>query len=304
MPNILSGSSPSPLRRPNEFAIRYLPDIVGVKLHDNSLQNLHDLLLHRGFLVEFDDQGRLCLSDNAKLGRGRSPVYWDDEWISDTALLELMLQQSGLGSIHKDRSIEYNGKDISPRILQHFFHFHRMPRISFCGSEETEITYFFEHAQANLRAPKVHLCILEPFTAFLVKAFSAIGASTLSSCDGHGEENAHIGFVSLPDAIWAFCNVEYAFKALNIKPFWSLSGRLIKIEDLKYNAQNYRHIFQVARFIYDNRLIILDAKARLLRAASPELYLNEDIQYDYLMDEMDMCIKVAFGKHEKKESGL
>lgn len=304
MPNILPGSDDSPLRRPIEFAIRYLPDIVGVKLHDNSLQNLHNLLLHRGFLVEFEDQGRLCLSDNAKLGRGHCPVNWDDEWISDTAFLEQMLRQSGLGTIHKNRAIEYSGKDISFRVLQYFYHFQRMPRISFCSSEETEITYFFEHAQANLRAPKVHLCILEPFTAFLVKAFSAIGASTLSSCDGHGENNAHIGFVSMPDACWAFCNAEYAFKALKIRPLWRFGGRLLNIDDLIFDAQNYRNIFRVARFIYENRMIILTAKARVLRAASPELYLNKDIQYDYLMDEMDMCIRDAFWKHERGELEL
>jgi hypothetical protein len=50
--------------------------------------------------------------------------------------------------------------------------------------------------------PKARTIVLESGVAILVKALSAVGISTVSSCDGHGNRSPGIDFASYHNAVW------------------------------------------------------------------------------------------------------
>lgn len=50
--------------------------------------------------------------------------------------------------------------------------------------------------------PKIQTKTLEPGVALMVKALSAIGITTVNSCDGHGKNKPIIDFASFHNAAW------------------------------------------------------------------------------------------------------
>lgn len=265
--------------------------LVDMSQQRERIEILHDVLLHRGFLVEYDEEGRLCLSDNCAMGNGRCPFLWDDKWISDIKYLNKLLQKTGLGSVGKSRIIHYNGAAITDRVLSAFFAYNRIPRIVYFQSADRNPELFFGCEDGNLRAKKIQLVMLEPYVGLLVKAYSAIGARSVTSCDGHGSYNVSVGFISFPNTCWAFANTEIALKALNIDRIWSIDGDYVESRAIHSFSTFYRDVIRVARFIYENRLKILEAKAMVLKEADPKMYLDEAISYDYTMDIMETALR-------------
>ncbi len=269
--------------------------IIDLSPGRDRIEILHDLLLSRGFLMEYDEEGRLCLSDNCALSDGSCPRYTCDIWYSDIKFLRSLLKRSGLGTMGRDRIIHYSGKDFDDEVLSCFLDFEPDGRITYVHASWQEPDWFYDNPSGNLRGPKIQLEVLETYVGLLVKALSAIGAHSFTSCDGHGWDDVHVGFVSFTHCCWAYANVEYAVKKLGVNYFCDFQGRKFHIRHNSNSEAYYSDIIRIARFIYENRLKILEAKARVIKEADPKMYLDEDIKFDYTMDIMESAIRSLLG---------
>ncbi|HJW86117.1 MAG TPA: hypothetical protein VJ440_05745 [Candidatus Brocadiaceae bacterium] len=125
----------------------------------------------------------------------------------------------------------------------------------------------FEQFKGVDHIPQVRVFDLEPFIARLVKAFSSVGISTWSSCEGHCGEPAYIKFDGKYHRAWCQALFENVIrKKLNLSCSWEWSGWDNRCS-IRSHSGNYLELYleiqSVARFVYTNRDILSTMKTKL-----------------------------------------
>ncbi|GJQ60461.1 MAG: hypothetical protein D8M57_14375 [Candidatus Scalindua sp. AMX11] len=120
----------------------------------------------------------------------------------------------------------------------------------------------FEQFKKVEHLPKVRVYDLEPFIARLVKAVSAIGISSWSSCEGHWGEPAFINFDRKYHRIWfqTLLN-QFISKKLHLVCKWDWwENRCTISSPSKDLLELYLEIQEVARLIYKSRDFLRNIK--------------------------------------------
>ena len=193
-----------------------------------------ELLKARGFLLEDNE---LALSDNS---------HPDDE-----DYLNMVLQKEHLGGVKNGKiTLIPNGK-----MEKIFSKEHVGGMEGFCDRAGWQL--FVQ----NSYAPKVPVSILEPFIARYVKAISACGVKTSSSCDGNHPERRrtamHVQPCDEANVLWH----DIIYKRC-VYPFFNLRWReqncyFIEIRVTETDKwETYVKVNRVAEFLYANRLVL------------------------------------------------
>ncbi len=250
---------------------------------------LHDALLARGFLMEYDKDNNLRLSDNAMLLKPRRfQMMWDTE-ISDQMYLKMLLEKSKLGKYGLGRYVIFEpDQKITKTQLDVFLKFYRIGGETGYDSIMNRPDRFFNTSERKLRSFKIPVVVLEPFIALLVKAYSAIGISTCFSCDGHGSADASVSFLSYPYSRWAELVTQIAVKNTKPNSTWDFTDWHLTIKSKNHDTQYYKGILDVARFLYENRIEFLKMKRRVITKAEKKR-LNDR---DYVLGLLNEGIKL------------
>jgi len=229
---------------------------------------LHDVLLARGFLMEYDEDCNLRLSDNSMLLKPRSfQMMWDTE-ISDQKYLQMLLERSKFGRYGSGRRILLDqDQKITKSQVDVFLRFIRISGETGYDSIMNRPNRFFNTSESKLRSFKIPVVVLEPFIALLVKAYSAIGISTCFSCDGHGSADASVSFLSYPYSRWAELVTQIALKNTKPNSKWDFTDWHLTIKGKNHDTLYYKGILDVARFLYENRIEFLEMKRRVITDA-------------------------------------
>ncbi len=231
-----------------------------------------ELLKARGFLLE---DGKLVLSDNSH--------PYDGEY------LNTVLQKEHLGDV-KDGKITLIPNGNMEKI---FSKEHVGGMEAFCDIAGWQ---FFVQ---NSYAPPVPVSILEPFIARYVKAISACGVKTSSSCDGNHPERRHTAMhvepCDEPNALW----YDIIYKRC-VYPFFNLRcrnhGTLREIRVTEINKwETYVKVNRVAEFLYANRNVLsqIRREATEIISNSMEKHMTNDTMAEIFMDRanelLDKC---------------
>ncbi|MBM3301180.1 MAG: hypothetical protein FJY85_14650, partial [Deltaproteobacteria bacterium] len=113
---------------------------------------------------------------------------------------------------------------------------------------------------------KVEVRILDPFIARLVKALSAIGLTTSSSCDGHGENKAAVTFCGVYNKAWFRVILDDFIKQRgNLECNWRFEDRECIISHPENRIlQLLLEIQSVAKFLYCNRESLRGVKCKVV----------------------------------------
>ncbi len=242
----------------------------------SSSVNLSSALLARGFFVDLVGSD-IYLTDNAYL---RKTEHRAKRSLPDDAqFLAATLKRLGLGSL-----IE-TGNSALPFKLSHpdgilpagqllalfnYEHVRRKDRYPY-GAEDH---YLF---RASIHGFKIPIAALDSRIALLVKALSATGCFTFSSCDGYPIPGPHDGPLSLHVLLAGEINTAWAAYMLNeaIKAGLQLS-LLVLDYDCDYLGENLTEqtlatrklagaraqAIELGRFLYRNRLLFRQQRGR------------------------------------------
>lgn len=246
----------------------YLQDILNPELDTRA--NIVEILRARGFLIDCYEN-KYYLSDNAS--------------VDDLEYLKEVMVQCDLGKVieHK-KCVKRYRRNWNTEILENSYVYYAiLPKgIEIYISNEAKvenILQLFEEGryggdagtssrtwnqflveEFGTKAPVKHL---DPYVAFYVKAISACGVDTYYSCDGNHIQGGYI-FVkaTYPSKIWH----EYIWKYIIQKKFDDIP--FIE-EKIPFNSDNqgqvYKMIYSVARYLYDNRMLIRNIKRDTIR---------------------------------------
>ncbi|UJS18991.1 MAG: hypothetical protein L3J17_08040 [Candidatus Jettenia sp.] len=238
-------------------------------------ERFYKIFSARGFLLELDrNSGKVRLSD--------------DSHREDGEFLE-MLQNIHYKKVyhkpHQDTINEQENEDIardSHRYFNHIdtklFDIHNNQYLTEIFTHEIPVDLFrlnwerdrygkFDQFRKCEYLPKIRVYDLEPFIARLVISVSSIGISTWSSCEGHWGEPAYLVFDRKYNRIWfqAIVN-KFIKKKLNLVCSWEWLGwdeRCSISSPCKDFFELYLEIQNVARLIYDNRIILRNIKKQV-----------------------------------------
>lgn len=226
------------------------------------------ILQARGFLIDLVD-GRYYLSDNAHP--------------DDAEYLAKGLKDFGLGEIKNCSNREatcrkslrtytcfstYSKKRILPHTLEIVLKEDASVKsatdlfqgIEIKGGEAGPCIITWSQYKQGLYGRKVELAFLEPYIAFYVKAVSACGVWTASSCDGNHDHGKRIYIeADRPSDIWHECLWRYL-----VQPrFESIAyiGKGIRVND-DNRAKIYQTVNEIAQFLYNKRIEIRGLKRR------------------------------------------
>lgn len=232
----------------------------------------YEIFLARGFSLEFDktsDKVRLSADSHAE----------DGGFLE--ALQDINYQQKYIG-LHQD-AIAHSNTDVAhhsffdkidtqryPINDSHYItalFTHEIPVDQFRLNWERDWYGKFEQFKGVNHIPQIRVYDLEPFIARLVKSFSSIGISTWSSCEGHCGEPAYIKFDGKYHRAWCQAILENVVrKKLDLVCEWEWSGwdNRCSIRSLNGNLPElYLEIQSVAQFVYANRDVLSNMKAKL-----------------------------------------
>ena len=210
------------------------------------------ILLARGFLIE-KTGGRYYLSDNAHA--------------EDARYLAKAIEDYNIGKVVTDsgehifeRSHQYDS--LSPHAEEICFASNAQAKqavslfegLEIHGGEAGANTISWQQYSHKMLGEKVKLVLLEPYIAYYVKAVSACGVYTASSCDGNHEKRRRmIVEADEPSDIWHRSIWEFLVKPHfgNI-PF--IGNGLPLTESNQF--ERYLQIYEIAAFLYENRIDI------------------------------------------------
>ena len=239
------------------------------------IDRFYEIFSARGFLLELDkSSGKVRLSDDSHKEEGE--------------FLEI-LQNSNYKKIYHKPHQDTIDKDCNEDVVQDrhgYFDYidtqlfkidnhqylteiftHEIPVDIFRLNWDRDWYGKFDQFKDVEHLPKIRVYDLEPFIARLVRAISAIGISTWSSCEGHWGEPAYIVFDGKYHRIW-FQAIFHKFiqKKLNLLCKWEWLGwddRCSINSTNKDLLELYLEIQDVARLIYDNRIPLSNMKKQV-----------------------------------------
>lgn len=201
-----------------------------------------ELLKARGFLLE--DEG-MKLSDNS---------HPEDE-----AFLRRILKAENIGTVQDGKINISSFKNIENIFKEEYVGGGE----AFCTAESWQK---FLH---DSYAPKVPMWLLDPFVSRYIKAISACGVRTCSSCDGNHPGESSFGriIIEYNDDCNSLWNAIICKRCLNprIPLNWKKEFKYIKF-DSKNQWQTYLMLNQAAELLYDNRITL----RRIRRQASDD----------------------------------
>ncbi len=251
-----------------------------------AIEVLYDILLKRGFLVEL--QGKeLFLTDNALIEKRKNEVthsMWSYKAKNDPDFLSELLENSNIGSLENERDLGHKTtpyritiKDehkICPGCLGYLFDFNQI------GGESGYMVFegYWRRFSKYKTGYKIPVSVLEPCIALLVKALSSVGVRTYSSCDGHGEREAHVSFIGIYDALWAEQLTDSISSILNFKyTRWEGGGITIhkQLNAKTYSVNYFSELFQMGIYLYKNRKFFRKLKMDFVKEISHDIKLLE-----------------------------
>lgn len=172
-------------------------------------------LLARGFLVETIGP-RIYLTNNSCLYRSVNPH--EPNVPSDPVFLAANLERIGLGGLSKNNdrqrpfSIDHPDQTLCEKQVATLFDH------NYCGGEVSYEggTDSCDYFRRYVHGPKVPTAALDANIALLVKAFSAVGCLTFSSCEGELASDRHVvsplyvWFVGAMSTAWAEWLLQHA----------------------------------------------------------------------------------------------
>lgn len=261
-----------------------------VKIHlpqtDNLLfsrpMKLSAALLARGFLVEMVDND-IYLTDNAYLLRSNqrsNSRYPDDE-----DFLAATLQRLDLGTLIKTCESACPFRLSQPdqilddqRVIALFTYPHVLSEVQYpYGADDSNVF------RSRVHGHKMPAAALDSHVALLVKALSAVGCFTLSSCDGY--QSKVEGQFSFPAPLYVSLAGElstawarYLFnQALNagvhlpdllLVDHEDQSGTLLTEQDVRSEKLLHarRQAIELGLFLYNNRLLLRQWRSKWIKA--------------------------------------
>lgn len=216
---------------------------------DDRIENIIKILKARGYLID-EKYGKYYLSDNAA--------------ILDVELLNVGMKKFELGHL---TFADWNfGDKIEPFTIE--------IQISEAATIQNAIDFFedvggmsealftncnWKYFVRRIHGHKIATYYLEPYVAYYVKAVSACGVVTCSSCDGNHNRKGPIYIaVSYPFTIWH----EYIWRYIVCRKFGKLPciGEKIDFYNLQSQKHVYQQVYEIADYLYRNRIIIRDIK--------------------------------------------
>lgn len=256
------------------------------------------ILQARGFLIEFHD-GKYYLSDNAT--------------VDDAKYLSFGLTSYNIGYVidneeyieryrrnwNKDAiSFSYSYRGVQPLKVEIVISnvasidsairfFSNKGRIS---GECTNYTHSWAQYAVELLGPKADVRNLEPYVAYYVKAISACGVYTWSSCDGnHFKEGGGIfAKAEYPSCIWH----QYVWKYIIRPRFGDIPyiGKGIKLTE-KNKSSIYNTVYGIADFLYNYRREIRSLKQKTLERINSK-YINKHSSEEIESFYIDECTRI------------
>lgn len=224
-------------------------------------------LLARGFLVDLVDDD-IYLTDNAYLPRSKYSSSW--RFPDDEDFLTATLQRLDLGTLIRTGDsarpfrLSQPEQVLDDRKLTSLFTYQHVSSGVLYPYRADDLDFF----RARVHGLKMPTAALDTHVALLVKALSAVGCFTHSSCDGY--QIKVVGsplYVSLAGEIsteWARYLINQAISAgaylpdLFIAEHEDYSGTITAEEDVAATrlACTRRQAIELAQFIYNNRFLL------------------------------------------------
>lgn len=170
------------------------------------MDKLYKALYLRGFLVRLE-------SDHIYFSKGN----YDGE----LEQLIHVLNELGCNVRKEDRKIYPLDNHIDETILEKITWYPARNHEAGGGSGWRSWKYFVKRHHG----PKINTFVLETGVAFLIKALSAAGIVTVSSCDGHGEKSPVITFCRKHNAIWFKILFEEMKGSKNLHYNWNIDRK-------------------------------------------------------------------------------
>ena len=239
-------------------------------------------LLARGFLVEAIGC-RIYLTDNAYLYRRGYPH--ERNFPSDPEFLAENLERMGLDGLSRNtdgqRPFRLNHQDqtLSQQQISILFDYrHIGGEASYDYGQDTH-----EYFRRRIHGLKVPTAALDPHIALLIKAFSAVGCFSFSSCEGelassrHGVCALHVSFVGQINADWAGQLIQHARDAGVQLPALSVDTAKRHLEETLSNkpgaprniSHARRQAIDLGRFLYDRRINLRQMRAQWMEHVQP-----------------------------------
>ncbi|MBK59576.1 MAG: hypothetical protein CML01_12330 [Pseudomonas sp.] len=243
---------------------------------------LSSALLARGFLVDLIGK-EIFLTDNACL-HGSEPGF-RRTYPSDAVFLAITLSRIGLDGLSRTddpvrplKLIHGDQMLTDSQVSALFDHKHVQRQTSYLS--DMEAPYYFRR---RLHGIKVPTSVLDPHVALLVKALSAAGCFSFSSCDGH-ESDAPCGAMPLEVSLVGEMSTAWAKHMLA-----QAAGAGIQFSELRLNYGSWcleehltaagletrelvlvrRQAIELGQFLYSNRLRLRQERIRWMETFRP-----------------------------------
>lgn len=227
-------------------------------------------LLARGFLVDLVDD-EIYLTDNACLSQSKYSYNWrcHDDWGFLTATLRRLRLGTLIRTGESARPFKLSQPEqvLNEQKLTSLFTYQHVPSRPLYPDGADDPDVFRE----RLYGLKIPIAGLDSHVALLVKALSAVGCFTYSSCDGYQVDGPYGSpaslYVSLAGEVsteWARYLINQAISAgaylpdLLIAEHEDYSGTITTEQDVAATrlACTRRQAIELALFIYNNRFLL------------------------------------------------
>ncbi|MFG3454864.1 hypothetical protein [Stutzerimonas stutzeri] len=250
----------------------------------NRPMKLSTALLARGFLVDLVDE-EIYLTDNACLSQSKYSYNWrcHDDWGFLTATLRRLRLGTLIRTGESARPFRLSQPEqvLNEQKLSSLFTYQHVPSRPLYpdGADDPDV---FRERPYGLKIP---IAGLDSHVALLVKALSAVGCFTHSSCDGYQLDGPYGSpaslYVSLAGEIsteWARYLINQAISAganlpdLFIAEHEDYSGTITTEEDVAATrlACTRRQAIELALFIYNNRFLLRQQRIQWINDFRPQ----------------------------------
>lgn len=227
----------------------------------NSVNNPYiEALILRGFLVDKRDDGFYLSKDSFDESCSKIDYMFKEVIPDSKYLIQILTNYVTLSDSHK--IIIKEGIDLKTFCHELFDNVLEIQGEAGYLLFRKKFNYFCRYG----RSFKIPVACLEPFIARLVRAFSLVGISTYSSCNGLGpskNNSMHVGFIGIFHGLWAKNIFGIILKTLgqSIKNTYKFEPTSLTIKyDLKNYLEVYSEIHRIANFIIDKKDTLLDFK--------------------------------------------
>lgn len=235
-------------------------------------ERLVRVLTARGFLLS--EHPALELSDNSCLNGNNQAHRYNSQ--ADDVFLNALLKRNNIGLVKRRRIVIEQEDSINSCVLNAMFlEAQEGQGMSFWKRGPYAQFNFFKERRHGIKLPVYRL---DPFIGRLVKAFSAAGILTQSSCDGNGAWEPHVHLMSVFSSVWADVLIGAFHRSMKdygglVSCRWTFnsdSNFQMRVHPRKGNLlEAYKDIQRVSRFFHQNRKLLRQIKQDVLEFVQP-----------------------------------